>query len=327
MSDPYWRMFGREWDDGTNALTLEQEAALLRICNAINSRGKPIPNDDAGDRDMMHRCRVSMRKWKALKSALVAAGKITIRDAQIHQIKALDEVKYRQDQQRQLAENGAKGGRKKAENALKNARKPAENTLKTERKRTEYDAELNENKALILANKEPELDIDKDTSVSSPKPPNLDAHEAIRIFRELCVDGGGLPDVRKLTDLRRKSLTARLRDGGLDDWRQVCQKVSSSAFLRGEEGGWSATFDWIVNPQNYQKILEGNYDKTRCTASARATSNRYQAATDTRRIALLQAALEAEGGGGEECPSEQFDQGYDGPRGANITLAYSCNAT
>lgn len=123
MSAPYYRMFPREWDDGTACLTLEQEGALLRICNTINSRGQCIPDTEESDREMMHRCRVSMRKWKALKAALVAAGKITIRDGKIYQARALLEIAYRAE----IAENGAKGGRKRAENIAKTSRKPAEN--------------------------------------------------------------------------------------------------------------------------------------------------------------------------------------------------------
>ena len=78
MSAPYYRMFPREWDDGTMGLTLEQEGALVRICNAINSRGAPIPDDEKTNREMAHRCRVSFRKWLTLKAALLDAGHIKI---------------------------------------------------------------------------------------------------------------------------------------------------------------------------------------------------------------------------------------------------------
>lgn len=157
MSAPYYRMFPREWDDGTAPLTLEQEGALLRICNAINSRGKPLPDDEAGDREMMHRCRVSMRKWKAIKAALVAAGKITVCDGQIHQDRALSEVDYRQDMADARAENGAKGGRKRAENALKTARKSPEN-----------ESALAKNNDLDQAYPEPEPE-PEDTNVSKKR--------------------------------------------------------------------------------------------------------------------------------------------------------------
>ncbi len=37
-------------------------------------------------------------------------------------------------------------------------------------------------------------------------------------------------------------------------------KVNLSPLLRGESGGWKASFDWILNPSNLVKIVEGNYD-------------------------------------------------------------------
>ena len=147
MSDPYYRMFPREWDDGTAPLTLEQEGALLRICNAINSRGQPLPDDEAGDREMMHRCRVSLRKWRAIKAALAAAGKITLCDGKIYQDRALAEVDHRADMAEARAENGAKGGRKRAENRVKTARKQSENEIAS-----------NKNNDIAQAYPEPEPD-------------------------------------------------------------------------------------------------------------------------------------------------------------------------
>jgi uncharacterized protein YdaU (DUF1376 family) len=141
MSAPYYRMFPREWDDGTACLTLEQEGALLRVCNTINSRGQCLPDTDETDREMMHRCRVSMRRWKAIKSALVAAGKITIKDGKIYQARALSEVAYRAE----IAENGAKGGRKRAENLSKTARKPAENGVADKENNSLSQANQNQN--------------------------------------------------------------------------------------------------------------------------------------------------------------------------------------
>jgi hypothetical protein len=37
--------------------------------------------------------------------------------------------------------------------------------------------------------------------------------------------------------------------------------VISSPFLRGEnDKGWRADFDWVLNPNNLAKIVEGKYD-------------------------------------------------------------------
>lgn len=72
----------------------------------------------------------------------------------------------------------------------------------------------------------------------------------------------GKPKVLKLTGARRKQVQARLREYGELEWRTLFEKLSRSAFLRGETGWHNATFDWVMKPANFQKILEGNYDRT-----------------------------------------------------------------
>lgn len=73
----FYKMDPGAWDFGTANLTLEQEAAYLRIVNAIHHHCGPVPDNDrmlAG----MFRC--STRKARALVIALVGAGKLTVRD-------------------------------------------------------------------------------------------------------------------------------------------------------------------------------------------------------------------------------------------------------
>lgn len=43
-------------------------------------------------------------------------------------------------------------------------------------------------------------------------------------------------------------------------WIGIVKRMSSSPFLRGEVGGWVATFDFLVRPDTHTKVLEGNYD-------------------------------------------------------------------
>lgn len=171
MTDPYYRMFPREWDDGTLGLSLEEEGALLRIVNATNSRGRPLEDDEATDREMAHRCRVSLRKWRTLKAALEKAGKITIKDGLILQARALTEVEHRREQARIAAEAGAKGGRKRAENAAKTDRKSAENQLKTPRKPSEIEDGTPENNDLDQANHKPLASNEANTRAREDDPP------------------------------------------------------------------------------------------------------------------------------------------------------------
>ena len=70
--------------------------------------------------------------------------------------------------------------------------------------------------------------------------------------------------LRGVSEPRRRSLAARLDDGGLDRWREVLERVERSNFLQGANNqGFVASFDWVVKPANWIKILEGNYENGR----------------------------------------------------------------
>jgi predicted kinase len=70
-----------------------------------------------------------------------------------------------------------------------------------------------------------------------------------------------LPVPRKITDKRRKAMKARIKDEGLDGWREMLRKVAASSFLKGQNNsGWSADIDFVLNPANFNKIMEGKYD-------------------------------------------------------------------
>jgi hypothetical protein len=59
-------------------------------------------------------------------------------------------------------------------------------------------------------------------------------------------------------------LKARIREYGIDEVVRAIRNVSESTFLKGgSKSGWTITFDWFVKPNNFPKVLEGNYtDKT-----------------------------------------------------------------
>ena len=41
---------------------------------------------------------------------------------------------------------------------------------------------------------------------------------------------------------------------------QAIDEISTSDFLKGQNNkGWTITFDWFIKPNNFIKVLEGNY--------------------------------------------------------------------
>lgn len=110
--------------------------------------------------------------------------------------------------------------------------------------------------------------LNKNITPIPPKGERVNYMSVVDLFNNTCTS---LPHVRDLTDQRKKSIKARINDGNTeDDFREVFEKVQSSDFLTGKQGGWRCGFDWILKPSNWQKIREGNYDNKARKASNQA---------------------------------------------------------
>lgn len=71
------------------------------------------------------------------------------------------------------------------------------------------------------------------------------------------VQGGRLSTRGK----RYINLQARVNEFGVDAVKGVFSKAAQSDFLNGKNRrNWMATFDWLLKPTNFQKVLDGNYD-------------------------------------------------------------------
>ena len=98
----------------------------------------------------------------------------------------------------------------------------------------------------------------------SSRPPAVgsvsDAFAAYEAMRREIVQGAR--PIQLSADRRRK-LASRLSEiGGPEQWAHVLDAVRRSPFLRGEtsRNGLVATIDWLIEPRNLRKVMEGNYD-------------------------------------------------------------------
>ncbi|SFI83694.1 DUF1376 domain-containing protein [Albimonas pacifica] len=140
----FYKMVPAKWDNATAHLTLEQEAALLRIVNAINKNDAPVPNVD---RVLAGLFRSSTRKARALIRDLIEAGKVYEENGFLWSEKAREDVVSRSVRSQLNAESGAKGGRTRAERAAKvmkdNDHGQATASSRIEEKRREEKGEAN----------------------------------------------------------------------------------------------------------------------------------------------------------------------------------------
>ncbi|MCP5087882.1 MAG: hypothetical protein GY952_13905 [Rhodobacteraceae bacterium] len=89
---PFWKIYPIKWNEGTDAIDLELEGALLRICNAINLTEMAV-RDNLFVLNGLWRC--NSRKSKRLRQQLIDAGKITIKGGRIENARAMKTVSSR----------------------------------------------------------------------------------------------------------------------------------------------------------------------------------------------------------------------------------------
>ena len=63
--------------------------------------------------------------------------------------------------------------------------------------------------------------------------------------------------VESIENNRRKMVRARIRDKGKKAFMEAIDKVCASTFLAG--AAWF-NFDWLIRPNNFDKVMSGNFD-------------------------------------------------------------------
>ncbi|MHC6178631.1 hypothetical protein ACYUJ6_02055 [Clostridium sp. JNZ X4-2] len=74
---------------------------------------------------------------------------------------------------------------------------------------------------------------------------------------------------------RYKMLKARIKEYSINKIFQAIENINNSSFLKGQnENGWTITFDWLIKPNNFIKVLENNYiDKRKSNDSIEDLKN------------------------------------------------------
>lgn len=102
-----------------------------------------------------------------------------------------------------------------------------------------------------------------DEEVTPLRQPEDKVFATIReLYNSVC---GSYPRLVKMSEKRKKAISARLRTGyTVDDFRKVFEIAESSDFLKGKnKRNWSADFDWLICDSNMAKVLEGKYSNGR----------------------------------------------------------------
>ncbi len=111
------------------------------------------------------------------------------------------------------------------------------------------------------------------------KAPAIPEQAIVDLFHERC---RSLPQVQVWNDARKRALRSRVQEApermNPEWWKTFFSAIEQSDFLSGRVPGRSggapfmATFDWILRPSNFVKILEGQY-KNRKSTPKRGSGN------------------------------------------------------
>lgn len=96
-----------------------------------------------------------------------------------------------------------------------------------------------------------------DNNMSSS--PKIDLRKLLAFFNSIMA-GKGIPQIKSISNKRKAAVLARFRQYGKQAIMDAIIKASESDFLNGAtEQAFVASFDWIFKPNNFAKVLEGNY--------------------------------------------------------------------
>ena len=94
--------------------------------------------------------------------------------------------------------------------------------------------------------------------IHTAKAVRIDYQHYVDLYNSHC---SSLPQVKTLNEKRKRLIKRVVKEVSEDDLLTALNKANTNSFLRGDSGGWKANFDWLMNPDNITKVLEGNYDR------------------------------------------------------------------
>ena len=152
----------------------------------------------------------------------------------------------------------------------------------------------------IINNKEKNIIASGGARTREEEVANHDFDEIISFFNQQ-MKGKGIQQVVIITSERRQAFERLVSQTGVnkDTLKQAIRNAAESDFLNGKgPKGWVASFDWMMIPQNFQKVLENNYRNKPVTQQVQyGTTDGYQ---DPRR-------------GVEASRTSSYASGYDRP--------------
>lgn len=260
-----------DWERDCNILTLESEMAWMKIIFKMHLSGKQSIY------------KISTKSLQILwKSSSEKVFEI-LDELRFNEICGIKEVQggyefmcrriKRENEISEIRSDAVSTRYKAGENSKK---KPDTKPLQTNYKQTTKHIQNTDYENESESDYENEVNSKNDIVIKT----KIDFKKIIEIFNAVCVE---IPKVEKITKPREAAIAARIKDYSLQTIGDVFQLVAQSDYLNGRISNWKASFDWIINPTNFQKILEGNYKNL---ANAKSNHNASQSDASHKQSAV-----------------------------------------
>lgn len=272
MKDPAVLLYFDKWITSTNGMKAEFRAWYMDLIIYQYDKGK-IPTDVD---EMAGICRVRPSEYQSFNQMVdqVVKQKFVERDGFYYNDITSEVLRKREDfvQKRTLSSNI--GVVIKIARSMKSVTEAHIDFIKDFLKDKTIE-EINTYKSNQMVNHLVNLyvneDEDESKNINKLKGQKTDLQLLIDRFNEKCKQ---LPAALKLTDNRKKCLNSRIDEFGVDQIEVVFELVSGSEFLNGKnDRGWRADFDWILQPKNFVKIMEGTYNKNNQNGKPNTTTS------------------------------------------------------
>ncbi|OSA89549.1 UNVERIFIED_ORG: hypothetical protein B2H93_15925 [Clostridium botulinum] len=82
---------------------------------------------------------------------------------------------------------------------------------------------------------------------------------------------------------RQKLLNARIKEYGIENVLQAISNIQNSSFLKGQNNkSWVITFDWLIKPNNFIKVLEENYKDQEPNIKKHTTEKQFKGSSNLK---------------------------------------------
>ena len=107
-----------------------------------------------------------------------------------------------------------------------------------------------------------EVDSQNSSTYVATATQKVDYSKLLEFFNQTISESGSvIKEIRQLTERRKLAIQARARENGKESLMEVIKQAAKSDFLNGHnDRSWVADFDWLMRPNNFVKVLEGNYN-------------------------------------------------------------------